>query len=310
MILVTGATGLSGFLIMNEFTRQHVPVRALVRDRAKARMFEAFPTVEIVEGDMQRPETLGRALEGVERVLMISSSNAQMVETQCRFIDTAKSAGVRHLVKFSGKESGVGFNQRYFRFTRFHEEIERYLEGSGLAWTHLRPSQFMQIYLRETPTIATQDTFFLPMEQIRISPIDIEDIAKVAVALLRNGGHEGKAYDMTGPEALTMTEVAECISQVVGRRIRYQNISLTERRQMLLDRGIPTYSIDALDEQASERLRCPESRICLEAHEAFGVHPTTFAQFAHRHANAFLGVPNPNRAFTVSGKHGKDEQII
>ena len=95
---------------------------------------------------MLRPGTLGPALEGVDKVLMISPSDPLMVETQCRFIDASKKAGVTHIVKFSGAESGVGFDPKKFRFTRMHEEIERYLEGSGVAWTHLRPSQFVQVY--------------------------------------------------------------------------------------------------------------------------------------------------------------------
>jgi len=76
-----------------------------------------LPAVEFVEVDMFRPETLGAALHGVDRVLMISSPDPQMVETQCSFIDASKKAGVRHIVKFSGAESGVGFNPEAFRFT-------------------------------------------------------------------------------------------------------------------------------------------------------------------------------------------------
>ena len=140
MILVTGATGLSGSIVIREFARQKTPVRALVRSRAKARALGTLPTVEFVEADMLRPETLGVALDGVDRVLMISSSDPQMVETQCAFIDASKKAGVRHIVKFSGAESGVGFNPKAFRFTRIHEQIERYLEGSGLAWTLCAPA--------------------------------------------------------------------------------------------------------------------------------------------------------------------------
>src|SRR2546429_9308008 len=143
MILVTGATGLSGSAVIQEFARQSAKVRALVRNRAKERAFEALPTVEIVEGDMLRPQTLAAALSGVDRILMISTSDRHMVETQCMFIVAAKSAGVRHIIKFPGKESGIGFNPANFGPTRMHEEVERYLERSGLAWTHLRPSQFM-----------------------------------------------------------------------------------------------------------------------------------------------------------------------
>jgi len=219
MILVTGAAGLCGSTVIREFARHNTPVRALVRSRAKASAFETLPNVEIAEGDMLHAESLGAALAGVDRALMISSSNQGMVETQCAFIDAAKQAGVRHVVKLSGMESGIDFEPKNFRFTRMHEEIERYLERSGLAWTHLRPSQFMQVYFREGASIARDGAFYLPMENARLSPIDIEDIAKIAYKLLNSaGGHEAKSYDMTGPEALTMTEVAERLSQALEGR--------------------------------------------------------------------------------------------
>src|SRR5215813_10855340 len=146
MILVTGAAGLNGSAIVREFSRNGVALRALVRDRSKAVALAELPYVELVEGDMERAEPLDSVLGGIDRALMISSSDSQMLETQCRFVDACKAAGVAHVVKFSGKESGIGFDAKKFPFTRMHEEIERYLEASGLAWTHLRPSQFMQVY--------------------------------------------------------------------------------------------------------------------------------------------------------------------
>ncbi len=286
MILVTGATGLSGSAVIREFARQHEKVRALVRSRTKARAFEAFPTVEIVEGDMLRPQTLEAALHGVDRVLLISSADLRLVETQCTFIDAAKKADVRHIVKFSGLYSTP---DSPFIFTRMHAEIERYLERSGLAWTHLRPSQFMQVYFREAPTIVAESAFYLPLEDAKLAPIDIEDIAKIAFAVLHTAGHEGKNYDMTGPQALTMTEIAEQISQAIGKAIRYVNVAPEERRRALLAAGIPPYFADALDIQASERRKGVESRIYPGTHQALGILPTTFAEFARRNAAVFRG---------------------
>ena len=90
MILLTGATGLAGSFIANEFVRRREPVRILVRDRAKAAAFEKVPTVEIVEGDMSRRNSLGSALDGVDRALMISAPLMDMVETQSTFMDAAR----------------------------------------------------------------------------------------------------------------------------------------------------------------------------------------------------------------------------
>lgn len=287
MILVTGAGGLSGSIVMREFARQARPVRGLVKNRGKAEALETLPGVEIVEGDMLRPETLEAALEGVERVLLISSANRHMVDTQCRFIDACKKVGVRHVVKFSGAEPD--FDAQAFLFTRMHEEIERYLEQSGLAWTHLRPSQFMQVYLREIGTIVGEGSLRLPLGDIQLAPVDIQDIAKVAVSLLWHGGHEGRSYDMTGPEPLTMNDIAQRIAQATGRPVRYVDIPLEERRTRLLAAGMPEYFVDALDDQTRERRRRSTSRVCLGAHEAFAVRPTTFLEFARRHAADFRG---------------------
>ena len=289
MLLVTGATGLNGRAVLREFARHNEPVRALVRSRSKAQALKTLSGVEVVEGDMARPETLGAALDGVTRALMISSSVPQMVDTQCTFIDAAKGAGIRHIVKFSGAESGIGFDAAKFRFTRMHEEIERHLEGSGVAWTHLRPSQFMQVYLREAPTIKAHSALLLPLENVRLSPIDIEDIAKIAFLLLRDGGHEGERLDMTGPEALSMAEIAAQLSEVIGRAIRYVNVDPAERRRGMLAAGLPEYLVDAMDEQAAERRNRPESRVNLDVHRAFGVRATRFIEFARRNAAVFRG---------------------
>jgi uncharacterized protein YbjT (DUF2867 family) len=289
VILVTGAAGTSGSAVVREFTRNNVSVRALVRNAEKARALATLPTVDVVLGNMLRTETLDTVLDGVDRALMISSAGPEMLDTQCRFIDAAKKAGVRHVVKFSGKESGIGFDPMHFRFTRMHEQIEDYLEASDVAWTHLRPSQFMQVYLREAPTIAAERAFFLPLENVMLAPIDVHDVAKVAFAVLRGNGHEGKGYEMTGPEALTMSEVADRISRAIGRTVRYVDVAPAERRQALIARGMSAYMADALDEQGAERRRCPKSKVDLSTHETLDVRPTRFEEFAREHAPIFGG---------------------
>jgi uncharacterized protein YbjT (DUF2867 family) len=285
MILLTGATGLAGSFIANEFVRQREPVRILVRNRAKATGLEKVPTVEIVEGDMSRRSSLGSALDGVDRTLMISAPRMDMVETQCTFIDACKAAGVRHVIKFSGLDSR---RDTAFPFGRMHKETEEYVEKSGLAWTQLRPTGFMQEYLREVPSIIKEGAFYLALGDVRLNPIDLVDVAKVGFLLLRNGGHEGARLPMTGPEALTMAEVADRISLAIGRTVRYVAVSPIERRQALIAHGIPPEFADALDKQVQERLKGEaESRVDLSTHQLFNIKPTTFLEFAQRNAEAF-----------------------
>ena len=285
MILLTGATGTAGSFIANEFVRERVPVRILVRNRAKAAGLEKVPTVEIVEGDMSKRSTLGPALDGVDRALMISAPVMDMVETQSAFIDASKAAGVRHVIKFSGLDARPDTT---FPFGIMHKEIEEYLEKSGLAWTELRPTGFMQEYLRETPSIIQNGAFYLALGDGRLNPIDLVDVAKVGFLLLRDGGHEGARLHMTGPEALTMTEMADRISRAVRQTVRYVAVSLIQRRQALIAHGIPLEIADALDRQVEERLKGGiESQVDLSTHRLFNVKPTTFLEFAQRNAEGF-----------------------
>jgi uncharacterized protein YbjT (DUF2867 family) len=285
MILLTGATGTAGSFIANEFVRERVPVRILVRNRAKTAGLEKVPTVEIVEGDMSKRSTLGPALDGVDRALMISAPDMDMVETQSTFIDAAKAAGVRHVIKFSGLDARPDTT---FPFGLMHLEIEKYLEASGLVWTQLRPTGFMQEYLREAPSITKDGALYLALANTKLNPIDVSDVAKVGFLLLRDGGHEGARIPMTGPEALTMVEIADRISRAIGRTVQYVPISPEQRRQALIAHGIPAPIADALDKQVEERLKGGiESQVDLSTHQLFNIHPTTFLEFAQGNAAAF-----------------------
>jgi uncharacterized protein YbjT (DUF2867 family) len=286
-ILVSGAAGQSGTLIVQALAALQQPVRALVR--AGAPHLAHIPGVRPVIGDMLVKDTLQEALEGVERAIVISSANDRMVETQCRFIDACKEAGVSHVVKFSGEESQKGYDPQRFRFTREHEQIEDYLENSGMKWTHLRPSQFMQTYLREVAGMQQTGELRLPLDHIRMSPVDLQDVAKIAAALLAEGGHEYTSLRITGPEALSMANIAAIISKVSGRNIRYAPVSWEERRSVLYSAGLPDYFIDALKEQAAERVRNPDAIIDTSTHLLFGLTPTRFEQFAGRNAQQFIG---------------------
>jgi uncharacterized protein YbjT (DUF2867 family) len=306
MILVTGAAGENGSAAIREFARRGEPVRALVRSAARAASLGAPASVEVVEADMRRAETLGAALNGVERVLMISSADGQLADTQRAFIDAAKRADVRHIVKFSGLGAAL---DTPFRFNRMHAEIERYLEESGLAWTHLRPSQFMQTYFREAPTIAGEGVFYLPLQNARLAPVDVEDIAKAAFALLHTDGHEGRAYEITGPEALTMDELAERLSRALDRTVRYVNVAPEDKRRTLLAAGIPPAFADAMDELFNERRKgAAESTVNLSTHEKLGVRPTTFEAFARRNAAIFRGDSTPSHRWS-SGSQSSEAEL-
>ena len=209
MILVTGATGKTGSELIKRLSARGVQVRGLVRSPAKAMALFSLPNIEIVEGDMTRPETLIGALQGVDRAMLISSSDAAMLEVQSNFIEAARKGGVKYIVKLSGIIPEI---DSPFRYARMHGEIERRLESSGMAFTHLRAGECFSAYFRQVPSIISKGAMVLPMEDARIASIDVGDVAEVAATVLTNAGHEGKIYPITGPEALTMAEVAEKLS--------------------------------------------------------------------------------------------------
>ena len=290
MILVTGATGLNGKELLRVLSASGVAVRALVRNPAKAEAIAALPNVEIVQGDMAHPETLAAGLRGVDRAMLISSSDPMMLDVQTNFIDATKQAGVKHVVKLSGIMPEL---DSAFRFARMHGEIEKRLEASGMAFTHLRAGEFMPAYFRQVPNITAKGAMFLPMEDARIASIDVGDIAEIAAKVLTGAGHEGKTYPLTGPQALTMTEVAEKLSTAAGKTIRYVNVPPEAARQAQLAAGMPPYLADALFELFAERRNGKEAKVWPDAERLLDRRPTSFDEFAKRNAAVFRGDAPP-----------------
>jgi uncharacterized protein YbjT (DUF2867 family) len=290
MILVTGATGLNGKELLRVLSASGVAVRALVRNPARAEAIATLPNVEIVQGDMAHPETLATGLRGVDRAMLISSSDPMMLDVQTNFIDAARKAGVKHIVKLSGIMPEL---DSAFRFARMHGEIEKRLEASGMAFTHLRAGEFMPAYFRQVPNITAKGAMFLPMEDARIASIDVGDIAEIAAKVLTGSGHEGKTYPLTGPQALTMTEVAEKLSAATGKTIRYVNVPPEAARQAQIAAGMPPYLADALFELFAERRNGKEAQVWPDAELLLDRRPTSFDEFAKRNVEVFRGDAPP-----------------
>jgi uncharacterized protein YbjT (DUF2867 family) len=286
MILVTGATGRTGGALVRRLSAAGVSVRALARNASRAEGLSALPQVEVVEGDMARPATLSEALRDVDRAMLISSSDPTMLEVQSNFIDAAAKAGVKHVVKLSGIIPDL---DSPFRFARMHGEIERRLEASGMAFTHLRAGEFMHAYFRQVPSIVAKGRLLLPMEDARIASIDVDDIAEVAATVLTGSGHEGSIYPLTGPEALSMTDIAEKLSAATGNRIEYVNVAPEQATSAQLAAGMPPYTAEALAELFAERRKGKEAQVSPLVQTILRRPATSFDDFAERHAAIFRG---------------------
>ena len=284
MILVTGATGITGSEVVRQLAATGVPVRAFVRDAGKA---ARLPGVEIAVGDLDRPETLVRALDGVDRLFLLTPVDPRQVEQQGHAVDAAQRAGVHHVVKLSVLGAGLDASQS---IARWHGQTEKQIEKSGMAWTHLRPHYFMQNTLGFAPSIAARGALHAPMRDGRIGLVDTRDIAAVAACVLTQSGHEGKVYEITGPEALSFHDIAARIGEVTGRSITYVDVSPSDAEKWFVAGGMPAWLADALVGFFGIFAAGHASTTTRVIEDVTGTPARTFAQFVADHAHVFAAV--------------------
>ena len=283
MILVTGATGLVGGAVMRQLAEQKVPARALVRNAEKAGAVAA-DTVEVVVGDFARPDTLGPALEGISRALLISHHDVRQVELQGNFVEAARRAGPVHVVKLSGLGTAPGSR---LQSGRWHAETEAQIRDAGLPWTFLHPPYFMQNLLRAAPAIAGQGVLTAAMLDGRIAMVDARDVAAVAVAALTMPGHTSQTHVITGPAALSHAEIAAALSAATGRRVTYRDVSLGVVREQLLAGGAPPWLVDVRMEFTEVLRENFAAAVTDTVARTTGRPARTFAAFAAEHAVRF-----------------------
>jgi uncharacterized protein YbjT (DUF2867 family) len=283
-ILVTGATGTVGSLLVKKLGAAGVPARALVRSPEKAKAVEALG-LEAAVGDLDKPETLAPALAGVERVFLLSAPEERQAELQNNLVRAARDAGVRHVVKLSA--IGVGGALDALALGRIHRETEEEIERAGLAHTHLRPNGFMQNSFTFAQTIKSQGAFYAPFGDARVSYVDARDVASVAFHALTEDGHEGKAYEITGPAALSYHDLARELSIVLGREVRYVEVPIEAARAGMVSAGMQEWTADALVELFNFYQGGAADQVRDTVREVTGRDPITFAQFAKDHAQVF-----------------------
>jgi uncharacterized protein YbjT (DUF2867 family) len=245
MILVLGATGNIGSEVVRLLQEKRVATRVMVRDPAKvAEQFGA--DVEVVAGDLRDPASLPAALTGVSKVFLVTALAVDQVAMKNALIDAAGRAGVKHIVM----STGIGASpDAHVQFGRWHGENQERLKQSGIAWTFVQPTFFMQNFLMSAATIKDHGAFYLPLgEQSPVSWVDARDIAAVAAMALTESGHEGKAYTITGPAAVTCEQIAQEMSEVFGKPIRYVPVSNEAAKGAMMEAGMPEVLADAMIE--------------------------------------------------------------
>jgi NAD(P)H dehydrogenase (quinone) len=237
-IAVTGSTGQLGGGVARRLAEAGVSQRLLVRDPSRA---PDLPGAEVAVASYADGASVEAALDGIDLVLMVSAAEApERVSEHLSFIDAAARAGVGHLVytSFLGASPTATFT-----LGRDHWATEERLRASGLPHTILRDN----LYADFLPFMAGPDGVIRgPAGDGRVSAVVREDVADVTAAvLLTPAGHVGATYELTGPEAMSLTEVAATVSRVTGRPVTYHDESLEEAYASRASYGAPDWQVDA-----------------------------------------------------------------
>jgi len=233
-ILVTGATGNTGSGLVPALCSAGVEVRALVRDESKAQPLKDAGA-EIVVGDLDRPETIGPAVKGVDKIYLLTWNGPTQAQQVKNVIDAAKQAGNPHIVRHSMWGSDKS------RIIQQGLEAEETVKSSGLPWTLLKPTFFMQNTMMAAQTIASNGVIYWDVGDGKIGTIDIRDIVDVAVAVLTGSGHEGKSYILTGPKAISFHDMAATFSNVLGKEVNYVSVPHEAAFDSMVTMGLPEW---------------------------------------------------------------------
>jgi len=281
LVLVTGATGNTGRGVLQALVERGVPVRAMVRRETDRGSFPAG--VQVAVGDFDDPLSLAAALNGAGRVYLVTPSSERAEEQQRRFAGLAVRAGAGHLVVLSQlgarKDSPV-------RFLRYHAAVEEHVRGLGIAYTFLRPNLFFQGLLAFAALVSAQSRFYAPIGDARVSAIDVRDIAAVAAAVLTGDGHEGATYTLTGPAAITHSDIAAALSTALGREVAFADATPEDFAASL--RGLlPDWQVEGLLEDYAHYRRGEAAAVTTVVSDITARPPMNIGRFARDYAEAF-----------------------
>lgn len=275
MILVTGATGNIGGELVTTLSESGTQVRALVRDPSTATLPAG---VIAVTGDLNRPETMADALDGVSALFLLPG-----YDNQADLLDRAKKAGVQRIVLLSSAAAALqDLDNAVSRYMTLSEQAVR---ESELAWTFLRPRSFMSNALRWLPQLAVGDVVRVQFPEVRVGAIDPADIAAVAARALTGDGLDGRVLELTGPQALLPADQIAVLATVLDRKLVAHGLT-TEETKAELEATMPQHYVDAfLSFFAGGTL--DEETLHPTVREVTGRAPHTFEQWAHTHAADF-----------------------
>ncbi len=287
--LVIGGTGNVGQGVVAALLEAGDEVRVSTRDKAGATATaQAEAGADIVAGDLGDTSSLDAALSGVDRVVSITTlSEAQATQAANAVEATKRVAADAHLVRMSALVPEPALE---IRAGKQVHDMDEALRASGLRYTILRPTFFMQNLIGMAgATVAAEGMIYLPMRDGEWGMIDVRDIVDSLVAVLRDGGPQGETIELTGPESVGMDRVAAAIGAAIGRDVKYVSVPREAGLESMLAMGMPKWVADAYGEMLENFASGGMDRTVDGVQRLTGHPPRSIDDFASDHAAMFLG---------------------
>lgn len=280
MIVITGATGNIGGEIARLLVAGGHPVRLFVRDSSRAPQLSG---AQVMTGDLTQPATMLAAFEPGDTLFMVSVHTHNEARTAIHrgVIDAARDSGVDRIVYLSFLAASDDATNYH---ARSHGATERMIVQSGILWTFLRPSLYMQVLASR---FDGGRVLRAPAGDGHASWVSRSDVAVAAAVVLSTTGHDGRVYDITGPESLSMGETATVVSNVVGREFRYIEETSNVARRLLRQTRQDEWQVEA--RVASwESVRVGEvARVSDAVEHLTGRPPTSLRRYVEANINEF-----------------------
>ena len=276
---VSGASGAVGGRVAARLASLGHGQRLIVRDRSRA---PDPPRAQAAQVSYDDPQAMRRALAGVETFFMVSAGEApDRVRQHIAAVDAAVATEVERIVYLSFINAAPDAT---FTFARDHWHTEEHVRSTGLRYTFLRDNMYMDFL----PALAgTAGVIRGPAGDGRVAAVARDDIADVAVAVLLGDGHDGRTYDVTGPEAITLQEVAEELSRVTGRSITYHAETLEEAYESRASYGAPDFEVEGWVTSYAAIAAGEMDVVSDTVSKLTGHPPMTPADFLRRHPESY-----------------------
>jgi uncharacterized protein YbjT (DUF2867 family) len=281
MILITTGAGKVGQHVITQLAQRKIPARAGFHSQAKASAVRE-PGIEGVVLDFESPESRAAAFKGIDTLFLVTPGTPFQGGQEEKLLAEAKKVGVKRIVKLSGKIS----ERHTAGFSVWNSEAERRIKASGIPYTILRANFFMQNLFTCAEPIKQGGFTMGPATQ---SPalVDTRDIAAMVVAALTEEGHTGKTYDVNGPELLDGHAQAAVFSKVLGRPVKYQDVTVDQFVKYLQSVGMPDWMVEAFRVVAESDNTDRSEQSSADIERVLHRKPGTLEQFIKDHRATF-----------------------